>query len=144
MAAKSTEKHHEQVWETVARLLREHFRETAPETVIDRVDKLMAKPDEPPKPEKPGMVFYQGKWISPGDLPPGPTVRDEWAMVCPKCGKDDEIDVLASAYVRLTPDGPDASASHDGEYAWSIYSATKCCACGHTGIAREFGCQKGK
>ena len=95
--------------------IRKHFREARSDDILDRIEKALAEPDE------------------------SETVRDEWAMACPKCGKDDELDVLASLYVRLTPDGSDANTSHDGEHAWSSLSATKCCACGHTGIAREFG-----
>ena len=94
--------------------IRKHFKQAAPNDVINRIDKVITSVDQLP------------------------TVRDEWAMICPKCGNDEQIDVLASCYVRLTPDGTDADASHDGEHAWSTASAAKCCACGHTGIVREF------
>lgn len=128
--AKSTEKPHE----LIAKLLREHFLYRFPVLSGYR----LGDADRIEKQSMPGRIFYQGKWISPGDLPPPPTVQDEWSMACPKCGKDDEIDVLASLYVRLTPDSTDADASHDGEHAWSPASAAKCCACGHSGIVREF------
>ena len=95
--------------------LQSYIQQARPDNMLYRIEKMLAAPDE------------------------SETVRDEWAMACPQCGKDDEIDVLASLYVRLTPDGTDANTSHDGEHAWSPQSATKCCACGHSGIAREFG-----
>ena len=109
--------------------IREHFQQASPNDVIDRVEKPLAEPDEPD---------HFDELLADGRIR-RPTVREEWAMACPKCGSDEQIDVLASAYVRLTPDGSDADASHDGEHAWSVCSATKCCACGHSGIAREFG-----
>jgi hypothetical protein len=39
------------------------------------------------------------------------TVSSTWPMRCPKCGKDDEIDICADVWVRVCPEGTDVSAA---------------------------------
>lgn len=57
---------------------------------------------------------------------------------CPACGADDQIDVFASLWVRLTPDGTDADASACGDHEWSDHSAAACDACGYRGHVNDF------
>ena len=57
---------------------------------------------------------------------------------CPKCGRDDQLDVAATLWVRLTEDGSDADESRDGSHEWDDNSAMICAACNHSGTVADF------
>jgi hypothetical protein len=63
---------------------------------------------------------------------------NQFDMACPVCGRDDAIDVAATVWVRLTPDGTDTDESNDGSHEWDGDSAALCNACGHSGTVGEF------
>jgi hypothetical protein len=57
---------------------------------------------------------------------------------CPKCGCDDQIDIAATVWLRVTDDGTDADASADGNHEYTPKSLTACAACGHSGRLSAF------
>jgi len=61
------------------------------------------------------------------------TVKDYHEMVCPSCGSDESLDVVATVWVRLTPDGSDAALSQDGSHEWDNDSFCCCNACDWNG-----------
>jgi len=64
---------------------------------------------------------------------------NQHGLCCPECGKSDEIDIAATVWVRLCPDGTDLTAAHDGNHEWQNDSAAYCGACGHDATVAEFG-----
>lgn len=54
-------------------------------------------------------------------------------MRCPECGADNQLDIQALVWVRLTQDGTDAGASHDGSHQWDDDSSCRCDNCGWNG-----------
>ena len=69
---------------------------------------------------------------------PSEELGNQFGLRCPECGKDDEIDIAATVWVRLCPDGTDIFAAQDGDHEWEEASAAKCCSCGHDGNVSEF------
>ena len=59
-------------------------------------------------------------------------------MACPACKRDDRIDIQATVWVRLTPDGTDADLSEDGDHTFEPTSPAQCHGCGHHGTVAEF------
>jgi hypothetical protein len=59
-------------------------------------------------------------------------------MKCPDCGRTDEIDIAATVYVRLYPDGTDALTARNGDHEWGNHSPAVCCACEYAGTVGEF------
>jgi hypothetical protein len=57
---------------------------------------------------------------------------------CPECGKGDEIDIAATVWVRLCPDGSDVTQAANGDHEWEDTSPVKCCACGYHGTVTTF------
>ena len=57
---------------------------------------------------------------------------------CPQCGNNDNLDINANIWVRLTDDGtdPDLAASRDHE--WDDASHIRCVSCGHSGTVGNF------
>lgn len=51
-------------------------------------------------------------------------VFDEWSMRCPKCGRDDGLQIVITTFARLTPDGTEDVGDHE----WEDDSV---CRCGH-------------
>jgi hypothetical protein len=66
------------------------------------------------------------------------SVKNEWHMACPACGDDDQMDIGATVYVRLSVDGTDLMAAANGDHEWDGDSTALCCACGHAGTVRDF------
>jgi len=64
---------------------------------------------------------------------------NQHGLGCPQCGQDDEIDIAATVWVRLRPDGTDIFEAEDGDHEWENGSSAKCCACGHCATVAEFG-----
>jgi hypothetical protein len=63
---------------------------------------------------------------------------NSFEMSCPKCGSGERIDIAATVWVRLTPDGTDADLAADGGHFWEDDSAGRCVACDHQGTVRDF------
>jgi hypothetical protein len=59
-------------------------------------------------------------------------------MRCPKCGSEDQIDIAATVWVRLTRDGTDADEAAEGGRFWDDDSAARCAACDHQGTVKDF------
>ncbi len=59
-------------------------------------------------------------------------------MTCPKCGRDDHIDIAATVWVRLTPDGTDIDGPKDGSHEWEPDSVAMCAACSYSGEVKDF------
>ena len=64
---------------------------------------------------------------------------NQFGLRCPDCGRSDEIDIAATVWVRLCPEGTDVTAAENGDHEWENSSSAKCCACGHDGTVAEFG-----
>ena len=64
---------------------------------------------------------------------------NDFGMKCPKCGASDQLDVAATVWVRLCPDGTDVYAAENGDHEWDNGSAVVCHSCGHSGTVRDFG-----
>lgn len=70
------------------------------------------------------------------------TVREAWKMECPHCGDDQRIDICASVWVRLCPDGTDTMAAANGDHEWDSASAAVCHTCGFAGTVRDFSTEE--
>ena len=62
---------------------------------------------------------------------------NEWNLRCPDCGGTDAIDIAATVWVRLSPDGTDVTLSHNGDHVWDEDSPLCCTACGFHGQVRH-------
>jgi hypothetical protein len=58
-------------------------------------------------------------------------------MRCPKCGGDDQIDILAEVWIRVCHDGTDPDASSCGDHHFEP-SSTAACDCGHWATVADF------
>jgi hypothetical protein len=67
---------------------------------------------------------------------------NDFGMKCPNCGASDKIDIAATVWVRLCPDGTDSNEAECFDTEWTDESAAKCCACGHSGIVRDFDTER--
>jgi hypothetical protein len=59
-------------------------------------------------------------------------------LACPHCGRDDRIDIQASVWIRLCPDGTDPYDAENGDHEWCDASAALCNACLHEGTVASF------
>jgi hypothetical protein len=59
-------------------------------------------------------------------------------MRCPKCGDEDQIDILAEIWVRVCPDGTDADVPECGDHFFAPESTASCGACGHSETVAAF------
>ena len=66
------------------------------------------------------------------------TLDNQWNLCCPGCAQDDEIDIAATVWVRLCPDGTDVTLAHNGDHEWTDTSAAHCGSCGHRGTVASF------
>ena len=66
------------------------------------------------------------------------TVKDEWNIACPNCGDCLRIDIAATIWVRLFPDGTDPYEADNQDHEWSDTSAAHCGTCGHDGTVASF------
>jgi hypothetical protein len=67
---------------------------------------------------------------------------NDFGMKCPNCGASDQIDVAATVWVRLSPDGTDTTLAANGDHEWDNGSAAVCGACGHSGTVRNFDTER--
>lgn len=61
-----------------------------------------------------------------------------FGLCCPECGRGDQIDIAATVWVRLCPDGTDVTQAANGDHEWSNHSGAVCQACCHSGNVDEF------
>lgn len=66
------------------------------------------------------------------------TVSGAWGLQCPTCAQDDQIDVAARVWVRLSTDGTDLTAAANGDHEWSDDAHATCHACGFAGTVKHF------
>lgn len=59
---------------------------------------------------------------------------NQFDMVCPKCGKGDEISVQVSIWVNLCEDGTDYEG---GDHEWE-HDSKAICNCGFDGVVSDF------
>lgn len=64
--------------------------------------------------------------------------ENAFGLVCPRCHRSDEIDVAATVWIRLCPDGTDFTAAENGDHEWDDVSLAACHSCGHSAAARDF------
>jgi hypothetical protein len=57
---------------------------------------------------------------------------------CPACGDENQIDIQATVWLRVTENGTDADASENGDHIFTEKSAACCGACGHCATMRAF------
>ena len=62
------------------------------------------------------------------------TVREEYEMACPKCGRYEDIKIAVIAFPTLTPDGIDIAC---GDTEWDD-DRLAYCDCGFSGLAKNF------
>jgi len=65
-------------------------------------------------------------------------MSNQFDMKCPRCGRNDEIDIAATVWVRLCHDGTSIFDAHNGDHEWSDDSPAFCCACDYAGTAGNF------
>jgi hypothetical protein len=58
---------------------------------------------------------------------------NEWNLRCPDCGGTGAIDIAATVWVRLCPDGTDVTLSHNGDHDWNQDSPVCCATCWNVG-----------
>lgn len=65
------------------------------------------------------------------------TVKDEWGLCCPGCGKDDGLIITADVQLLLTPNG---TVEHptSGWHEWTEHSGCVCAYCDYGGNVSEF------
>lgn len=59
-----------------------------------------------------------------------------WDMACPTCGND-ALDVAATIWVRLVPDGTDIDLAHNHDHEWDDSAACYCDHCQWAGTVKE-------
>jgi phage FluMu protein Com len=57
---------------------------------------------------------------------------------CPKCWTDNQIDIAATVWLRVTENGTDADESKDGQHDYTPRSDAACNACGYYGRLQDF------
>lgn len=65
------------------------------------------------------------------------TASSEWNLSCPDCGGTDAIDIAATVWVRLRPDGTDGTLSHNCDHTWDEDALVYCAACNFRGQVRH-------
>lgn len=62
------------------------------------------------------------------------TVREEHGVACPKCGSDEQIEVVYTSWTRLVPDGTDDDNVLDRSVEYDNTSTCRCGVCGWAGL----------
>jgi hypothetical protein len=65
-------------------------------------------------------------------------MSNQFDLRCPKCCRDDSIDILAAIWVRLTHDGTDPDLAHNGDHEWGDESHAICSSCNYRGPVSGF------
>jgi hypothetical protein len=69
---------------------------------------------------------------------PNAAIARYWSVRCPQCSMSDEIDIAATVWVRLCPNGTDPTLAANGDQEWTDDSGACCNACGFHAQVREF------
>ena len=72
------------------------------------------------------------------------TVREEWGLQCPQCGRDDKLNIAMLVWGRLYADGTDTSVPDDSSHTWNDQSDCQCAACGFESRVVAFSVGKGE
>lgn len=62
-------------------------------------------------------------------------VKNEFGICCPKCGKEDKIQIVGTTWLDLTPDGTDAS---NADHEWDQDSRCWCHRCDYQDVVGGF------
>jgi hypothetical protein len=62
---------------------------------------------------------------------------NQWNLCCPGCGQGDGIDIAATVWVRLCPDGTDVTLAHNGDHEWDDDAPVYCNVCDFQGQVRH-------
>jgi hypothetical protein len=65
-------------------------------------------------------------------------IDNAFGMRCPKCRASDQIDVAATVWIRLCPDGTDVTLAAFGDHEWEHISLAACHSCGHSATVWDF------
>jgi ribosomal protein S27E len=57
---------------------------------------------------------------------------------CPNCDDDDQVDILAKSWVRVTDEGTDPDQAGNRDWCYTPASAAECGVCGHSGVLADF------
>ncbi|MBC6714776.1 hypothetical protein H9Q09_01070 [Aurantimonas sp. DM33-3] len=63
------------------------------------------------------------------------SIRSQWGMACPQCGKDHGIQIVCLTTVQLTTDGTEEV---HGGHEWTNESAASCDLCQFDGEVKHF------
>lgn len=66
------------------------------------------------------------------------SVLSVWGLCCPKCHKDDSLEIEIKTGARLYPNGTDLGESENGDHTWDGSSECRCIACGYSGVVAQF------
>lgn len=62
------------------------------------------------------------------------TVRSEFGLACPQCGRDDDLRICLRSWAAITPEGTEC----DGDHHWDNKSGCICDHCNHSGTVSDF------
>ena len=62
---------------------------------------------------------------------------NEWKLRCPDCGGTDAIDLAATVWVRVCPDGTDITLAQNADHEWDDDALVFCAACNFRGQVRH-------
>ena len=63
------------------------------------------------------------------------TVAEAWDMTCPRCRRDEHIEVELTVWASLTADGTDIEAQ---DHEWNPRSLARCTHCDHSARVAHF------
>jgi hypothetical protein len=69
------------------------------------------------------------------------TVAEAWDISCPRCRRDECIEVQLTVWAVLTPDGTDIEAQ---DHEWHPTSQARCSCCGHYAQVAHFWINRGR
>lgn len=64
------------------------------------------------------------------------TVKEEWGMCCPECGRDDGLSIRADIWVTIHTMGTEQD-DERGDHEWTDYSGCYCRRCGWEGLVED-------
>ena len=69
------------------------------------------------------------------------TVAEAWDISCPRCRRDEHIEVQLTVWASPTPDGTDIEAQ---DHEWNPRSFARCTLCNHSGQVAHFWINRGR
>lgn len=101
----------------------------APDVVLSQVLTAL-RPAPMPLPLSEAVADDDGAHTDGDDQP---TVSNQFDVQCPRCGRDDCMEIAVTTFALLSEQGTDASGDHD----WDGDSTARCVACNWTGVVAE-------